>query len=74
MQYRWEATTPQWPIMSAILHGVNRDQLMAQHKANHIQVVYAPDSIAADKALATKASMLLEMGISVHICGDVRLD
>jgi hypothetical protein len=53
MQYRWEATTPQWPIMSAILHGVNRDQLMAQHKANHIQVVYAPDSIAADKALAT---------------------
>ena len=74
MQYRWEATTPQWPIMSAILHGVNRNQLMAQHKANHIQVVYAPDSITADKALATKAFMLLEMGISVHICGDVRLD
>ena len=41
-QRRWDATTPAWPIMSAILHGVTRDQFMAQHKANHIQVVYAP--------------------------------
>ncbi|MEO5886855.1 MAG: fucose isomerase, partial [Anaerolineales bacterium] len=36
MQFRWKSTTPQWPIMSAILHGVSRDQLMARHKANHI--------------------------------------
>jgi len=40
--FRWQSTTPQWPIMSAMLHGVSRDQLMACHKANHIQVVYAP--------------------------------
>jgi hypothetical protein len=73
MQFRWESTTPQWPIMSAILHGVSRDQLMARHKANHIQVVYAPSAEMADKALAAKAAMLVEMGIAVHICGDVKV-
>lgn len=73
MQFRWRATTPQWPIMSAILHGVSRDQLMAQHKANHIQVAYAPSAEIADKALAAKAAMLSAMGITVHICGDVKV-
>jgi len=72
IQVRWESTTPQWPIMSAVLHGVSRDQLMARHKANHIQVVYAPDAETADKALAAKAAMFAEMGIAVHICGDVK--
>ena len=70
MQFRWKSTTPQWPIMSAVLHGVSRDQLMARHKANHIQVVYAPSAEMADKALAAKAAMLAEMGIAVHLCGD----
>jgi hypothetical protein len=59
--------------MSAILHGVSRDQLMARHKANHIQVVYAPTPELADKALRVKASMLAELGIAVHLCGDVNL-
>ncbi len=73
MQFRWESTTPQWLIMNAVLHGVSRDQLMACHKANHIQVVYDPSSEMADKALAAKAAMLAEMGINVHLCGDVRV-
>ncbi|HUV54996.1 MAG TPA: hypothetical protein VMW03_07320 [Candidatus Krumholzibacteriaceae bacterium] len=68
---RWEATTPQWPIMSAVLHGVSRDQFMARHKANHVQVVYAPSAGAADRALAAKAAMFHELGVKVHICGDV---
>jgi hypothetical protein len=71
MEFRWKSTTPQWPIMSAILHGVSRDQLMARHKANHIQVAYAPSAELADKALAAKASMFAEMGITVYVCGDV---
>ena len=74
MKYRWESTTPQWPIMSAVLHGVTRDQLMARHKANHIQVAYAPSVEVADKALAAKAAMLAEMGIPVHICGNVKVE
>jgi L-fucose isomerase-like protein len=74
MQDRWKSTNPQWPIMSAILHGVNRDQLMGRHKANHIQVVYAPSAALADKALAAKASMFAQLGIVVHLCGDVKAD
>jgi hypothetical protein len=73
MQFRWKATTPQWPIMSAVLHGVSRDQLMARHKANHIQVAYAPSEEMADKALAVKAAMFAEMGLAVHVCGDVKI-
>jgi hypothetical protein len=70
---RLDATTPQWPIMHAVLHGVNRDQLMARHKANHVNVVYAPDAKTADKALVAKAAMLDELGLKVHLCGDVDL-
>jgi hypothetical protein len=68
---RWELTTPEWPIMHAVLHGVSRDQLMARHKANHIQVAYCPTPEDADKALAAKAAMLEGMGITVHLCGTV---
>jgi L-fucose isomerase-like protein len=68
---RWEATTSQWPMMSAVLYGVSRDQFMAQHKANHIQVVYAPDAATARRALVRKASMARELGIRVNLCGDL---
>ena len=67
---RWVSTTEQWPMMNAVLHGVSRDQMMARHKANHIQVAYAPDAATADKALAVKAAMFAEMGLRVHLCGD----
>jgi hypothetical protein len=70
-QRRWQLTTAQWPIMHAVLHGVSRDQMMARHQANHIQVVYAPSAEAADKALAAKAAMFAAMGLRVHLCGDV---
>ena len=66
---RWRITTPQWPMMHAVLDGVTRDQFMARHKANHVLVAYAPDAQGADLALATKAAMFREMGIEVSICG-----
>jgi len=72
-QRRLDATNPQWPIMHAVLHGVSRDQLMARHRANHANVVYAPDADMADKALVAKAAMFDAMGIQVHLCGDVDL-
>lgn len=68
---RWAATTSQWPLMHAVLHGVTRDQMMGRHKANHIQVVYAPDDAAADRALAAKAAAFHELGVAVHLCGHV---
>ena len=69
---RWAATTAQWPIMHAVLHGVTRDQMMARHKANHIQVAYGDDAASADRALATKAATFEAMGLRVHLCGDVQ--
>ena len=67
---RWHLTTPQWPIMHAVLQGVTRDQMMARHKSNHIQVAYAPSQAAARRALYAKASAMDELGLSVAICGD----
>jgi L-fucose isomerase-like protein len=66
---RWRITTPQWPVMHAVMYGVSRDQLMAKHKANHIQVAYGPDAEGANRALAAKAAMFREMGMQVNICG-----
>jgi hypothetical protein len=70
-QRRWQETTPQWPIMHAILKGVNRDQMMARHQANHIQVVYATDEAKAQQACRIKAAALAELGLEIHFCGDV---
>jgi hypothetical protein len=67
---RWGLTTSQWPIMNAVAYGVSRDQLMAKHKANHIQVAYGPDAEGANRALAVKAAALREMGLAVNVCGD----
>lgn len=67
---RWQATTPQWPIMHAVTYGVSRDQMMAKHKSNHIQVAYAPDLAGARRALAAKAAAFAELGIRVFVCGD----
>jgi hypothetical protein len=68
---RWRETTYQWPIMHAVFHGINRDQFMARHRANHVNIVYAPDGNTAREALAAKAAMLHELGIKVHLCGKV---
>lgn len=68
-QRRWNETTPQWPIMHAVTYGVSRDQFMAKHKANHIQVAYADDAKSADKALLAKAAMAQAMGMEVCLCG-----
>lgn len=68
-QRRWNATTPQWPIMHAITYGITRDQMMARHKSNHIQVAYANSDEEADNALMAKAAMAHALGIHVAICG-----
>lgn len=67
---RLEATTREWPIMHAVFHGVSRDQMMARHAANHVQVVYANDPESARDCLLTRAAMAVELGIDVTICGD----
>jgi hypothetical protein len=66
---RWKATTPQWPILHAVLEGVTRDQMMARHPSNHIQVAYAPSAEAAGRALLVKAATFQELGLRVHLAG-----
>ena len=66
---RWRITTPQWPIMHAVTYGITRDQMMARHKSNHIQVAYAPDAAGANLALAVKAALFRKLGIDVSVCG-----
>ena len=68
-QRRWDSTTPQWPIMHGVTYGVSRDQMMAKHQANHIQLVYAHDADSADRALLARAALAEALGISVNICG-----
>lgn len=68
-QRRWNLTTSQWPIMHAVTYGVSRDQMMAKHKANHVQVVYANDAESADKAVFARAAMAQSLGIEVNFCG-----
>jgi hypothetical protein len=66
---RWRLTTPQWPIMHAVLKGISRDQMMARHKSNHIQVAYAPGKAGAKKALLAKAAAMEALGLEVFVCG-----
>jgi len=66
---RWNLTTSQWPIMHAVTYGVSRDQFMARHQANHIQVAYANSAKEADRALLAKAAMADAMGMEVALCG-----
>lgn len=68
-QRRLEATTSVWPIMHGITYGVSRDQMMAKHQANHVQVAYAHDENSADEALWTRAAMATSLGIHVNLCG-----
>lgn len=68
-QRRLQMSTPVWPIMNAVLYGVSRDQFMAKHKSNHIQVVYANSAAEADQAMRVKAAMASALGIRVNYCG-----
>ncbi len=67
-QRRWRNTTIQWPLVSAIFDGVSRDSFMARHRANHVNIAYAPDAKAA-RSLAVKSAMFHALGVRVYLCG-----
>ncbi len=68
---RWKQTTPQWPMVSAYFDGISRDSFMARHRANHVNIAYAPDADSARNALAVKSAMFHALGVEVHLCGAV---
>jgi len=57
--------------MHAALKGVTRDQMMARHPSNHIQVVYAPDRNSAKAGVFAKAAAMRELGLEVFVCGEL---
>ena len=71
IQRRWQNTTPQWPLVNATFDGITRDSFMARHRANHISIAYAPTGADAERALSVTAAMFHELGVKVHLCGDV---
>lgn len=66
---RLEESTPEWPIMHAVTYGISRDQMMARHKANHLNVVYVRDDTSALECLLMKAELAERLGIEVYLCG-----
>jgi hypothetical protein len=38
-----------------------------------VNVVYGPNADDADRTLRTKAAMLHELGMRVHLCGEVKV-
>jgi hypothetical protein len=44
---------------------------MARHRANHVNIAYAPDETRAAQALAVKSAMFHALGVHVHLCGTV---
>jgi len=58
--------------MHAVTYGVSRDQFMAKHQANHIQVAYAKDAKDADECMFAKAAFACALGIRVNLCGTLR--
>jgi hypothetical protein len=65
----WQRHTPQWPLLSGVFHGVSAEQFLVRQRSNHVNVAYATTAEAADTALQTKAAMLAELGVLVHLCG-----
>jgi hypothetical protein len=59
-------------MVSATFDGVSRNAFMARHRANHVNIAYAPDEKRAVQALAVKAAMFHALGVHVHLCGTVR--
>ena len=68
---RWQQTTPQWPIVHAVLQGITRDEMMARHPSGSVQVVYAPDKEGARRGLFAKAAAMRELGLEVAIRGNI---
>jgi hypothetical protein len=61
-------------MVHAVFDGISRDSFMARHRANHVNIAYAPDAKTAARALALKCAMFQSLGVDVHLCGTVDLE
>jgi hypothetical protein len=68
---RRRATCYEWPLLNAVLDGVDRDALMAAHESNHITVAYVDEDKLAEVLTAFVAQALTQ-NITVKVAGDAR--
>ncbi|WP_315708911.1 signal transduction protein [Brenneria uluponensis] len=66
---RRRATNYEWPLLNAVLDGVNRDDLMAGHQSNHLTVAYVDEAQLGDVLKAFVAQALTQ-NIRVFMAGD----
>ena len=70
---RLETTTDVWPLMSVILEGVERNDLMAGHQSNHITAAYVDEKdliFVRDIFVA----MALTQNMRVYLAGSLIID
>lgn len=65
LQYYWQGTTPQWPIMMADM-GCNQETLMAHYMSNHVAVAYG-------NVFDEMVALSHELGFKVRIFGATAL-
>ena len=68
---RRQATSPEWPLMNAVLDGVSRDQLMGNHQSNHVTVAYVPEERLTEIFRAAVAQAVTQ-GLEVTVAGAAR--
>ncbi|MFV0431695.1 MAG: signal transduction protein [Alphaproteobacteria bacterium] len=71
-QRRLNATTKEWPLMNATLHGMGRDDLMAGHQSNHITIAYVDEKYLAFVTNAFVA-MALTQNMRVWLAGEPKI-
>ena len=67
-QRRQAATSPEWPLLNAVLDGVSRDQFMAGHESNHITVAYV-DAQKKKQVFRSAVAQALTHGMQVSVAG-----
>ena len=68
-QRRLDDTTNVWPLAPTHFYGVSRDQAMARHRGNHVQLSLTTSEEMGDKLALAKAAMFHSAGVRVHFCG-----
>lgn len=65
---RRRATNYEWPLLNAVLDGVERDDLMAGHQSNHLTLAYVDEALLPEVLTAFVAQALTQ-GIDVKVAG-----
>lgn len=66
---RRKATNYEWPLLNAVLDGIERDDLMAGHQSNHLSLAYVDEQVLPEVLTAFVAQALTQ-NITVFLAGE----